>query len=184
MNILAESPWVVRRLLAAYPPPSTTQLFVPGVGTSTTLNLYEQDGTTIFLSTAPPNNKFGKLTIFEISIKPFPVPSTNAIGLVTGSANVYFAQLTLKSQKGPNLVGASKLNRSDIRMAVQIDAGNNIVSCSSLTFFGSDLQPIPVCGPGQSLFSNGHQIRCVQAVCLGPNFTPNGYNPNGDIICK
>lgn len=139
------------------------------------IRLYQNDGVTPFLSSSSPYNTFGMLTILGITLTP--------IRLVPGATNVYFSQLTISGKKpsGASLGGALRFRR-DIKLSVMIDASNRIVSCSSLTFLGSDQQPLPVCAGDQGLYSNGLQIRCVKMVCpAGQSII--GFQSDGSVIC-
>lgn len=164
---------------------ATAQTFDPAINFGNSANpnpitLYQNDGATTFISAtlplASPNNKFGKLTISGINlIKISPVPN---------STDTYLAQMFIGAQKTGGLIGASNLGRNSIRVSIKIDGTNKIISCSTLTFLGSDVQALPVCSPGQALYSNGAtgQIRCVQTICPAPKVIT-GYMLSGDVIC-
>jgi hypothetical protein len=161
----------------------SAQKFIPATNFTNSakpnpIMLYQKNGSTPFISsTLPagnPANKFGKLTITAINLV--------LLRAVPNSTDTFLVQMFITGQKTADLIGARTLLRSDIKLSVKIDVANNIISCSSMTFLGTDLQPLPVCNPGEALHSNGGHIRCVPTICPAP-LTASGYQFWGGVIC-
>ena len=165
------------------------QVINPALNVATPIRFRHQNGVDVLLSTTPPNNIFGKLTVTLLTLTPrriIPIPP----GALIGPGILYAMQLSIGTNKGTrNIFGSTDLLSNDIWASVRLDAGNAIVSCTGISMFGSDERELPVCGPGQGLYMGGPtggayqqgQIRCVQMVCPATT-TPGGFDGNG-IIC-
>jgi len=160
------------------PAGAPAQSYNPATGSD--LKIYANDGVSVFLDPADPaRNTFGPLTIDSIRL----LASFQTISV---PLRLYWAPLEIIVSKSGGFFGSTQIMATAIRLVVQLDAGSNIVSCSSLSFLSQDgvsQFPIPSCQPGEALFSNGVSVRCATSVCLPPNPTVLGYQANGDILC-
>lgn len=168
----------------------TAQTFNPAAAENP-ITIFQQDGVTpLYRGAADPANPLAfevighpRVVIRSIGLRP--IRNITKINPATGTtvpSTTWWATLAITAFKPGGLEGASIISRSDLRVSVEIDGANRIVSCTSLSFMGSDQQPLPVCMPGWALYSNGNQIRCVRTICpTGSN--PTYYMPSGDVCC-
>jgi hypothetical protein len=125
-----------------------------------------------------PSSRFGKLQIQAVTLTTlYAVPEN-----VPGNPNIHFAQLTIAANKVGGLPGSRNVVRSDVRLTVQIDSTNKIISCNSLTFLGTARMPLPICRSDESLFSNGNFVRCATTLCPAGE-TIQSFQADGDAVC-
>lgn len=185
------------------PQPITTPLpaaakIPPAPGMQNSLLIYDGSlvynaNTVIFGGGSP----FGKLSNVYLQL----IQKTTQATSPFNGYNIYAGALVVTAQKSvatsaTQLYGAQTMVSQDLTLAVVLDNNNNIVSCSSLVFQpagGGNLQTLPVCGPGNSFYSDGTKITCVKTACLwdytvlpwpDPPSNPPTYDAAGNIICN
>lgn len=133
-----------------------------------------------------PAHRFGDLVIKGIELR----PEREVLPAPTNGGRVFFARLLVKAKKlgsgaagedgEPNIFGEEFLS-----IKVRSNPPYKVFSCSGFTVkTAADPapSPIPVCVPGQGLFSAvSGQLNCVQVIC--PSGTPTGADASGAVIC-
>ncbi len=100
-------------------------------------------------------------------------------------ANTYFGHFELRAHI-PKGIGTAKLiGSNDIFITFHLNGLNQIDTCTGMTFVGNTgaIQPLPNCGPGQRIYSDGITITCKQAVCVWPLVRQPAWLADGSANC-
>lgn len=164
----------------------------PTLNTASHVRIYRNGAGDILFTEDPgpdpdrPLNEFGVLKISSITLTP----------IVNVGGDVYFARLGITAVKPVgttgsfNQFGKKELFSSSHMVSLRIRPGTGkVYSCTGLSMNIGEQRPLPICMPGQGLFSTEGQVRCAQMICPAgqhPVLTADGLTDTdsaGNIRC-